>query len=108
MIFGQAVTLALTRSTSITMLTRTTDRKARVSLPRSFANATILIEEISATELRIRKAQVIPEDDIRFREEVSMPLSDRDRDIFLALLENPPPPNEALKKRVAKHKRRHG
>jgi len=51
---------------------------------------------------------MIPEDDIRFREEVSMPLSDRDRDIFLALLENPPPPKAALKKLVAKHKRRHG
>jgi Protein of unknown function (DUF1778) len=89
-------------------LTRTTDRKARVSLPRSFANATILIEEVSDTELRIRKAQVIPEDDIRFREEVSMPLSDRDRDVFLTLLENPPPPNKALRKLVAKHKRRHG
>jgi uncharacterized protein (DUF1778 family) len=89
-------------------ITRTTDRKARVSLPRAFANATILIEEISDTELRIRKAQVIPEDDIRFREEVSMPLSDRDRDIFLALLEKPPAPNKALKKLVAKHKRRHG
>jgi hypothetical protein len=89
-------------------LTRTTDRKGRVSLPRAFANATILIEEISNTELRIRKAQVIPEDDIRFREEVSMPLSDRDRDIFLSLLEKPLAPNKALKKLVAKHKRRHG
>ena len=90
------------------ILTRNTDPKGRVSLPKAFANATVIIEQVSGTELRIRKAQVIPEDDIRFREEVSMPLSDRDRDIFLALLENPPPPNEALKKRVAKHKRRHG
>ena len=39
-------------------LTRTTDRKARVSLPQSFANATVIIEQISDTELRIRKAQV--------------------------------------------------
>lgn len=89
-------------------LTRTTDRKARVSLPRSFANATVLIEKISDTELRIRKAQVIPEDELRFAEEARTPLSDRDRDRFLALLENPPPPNEALKKLLRKPKRRHG
>jgi hypothetical protein len=85
-------------------LTRTTDRKARVSLPQAFANATVLIEQISDTELRIRKAQVIPEDEIPFAEESSPPLSDRDRDLFLALLDNPPPANEALKKAARKHK----
>jgi len=40
----------------MTMLTRTTDAKARVSLPKGFANATVIIEQTSATELRIRKA----------------------------------------------------
>jgi hypothetical protein len=87
-------------------LTRTTDRKARVRLPRSFANATVLIERISDTELRIRKAQVIPEDEIRFPEESARPLSDRDRDLFLALLENPPPANEALTKAIREYKDR--
>lgn len=33
-------------------------------------------------------------------------LSDRDRDIFLAMLENPPEPNEALKKAVKEYKKR--
>ena len=33
-------------------------------------------------------------------------LSDRDRDIFLAMLENPPEPNEALKKAVEEYKKR--
>jgi hypothetical protein len=88
-------------------LTRTTDRKARVSLPASFANATVIIEQISDTELRIRKAQVIPEDEIRFAEESRVPLSDRDRDRFLSLLDNPPLANEVLKKVAAKRKR-HG
>jgi hypothetical protein len=87
-------------------LTRTTDRKARVSLPQSFANSTVLIEQISDTELRIRKAQVIPEDELRFTEESSRPLSDRDRDLFLALLENPPPANEALKEAIREYKDR--
>jgi hypothetical protein len=92
----------------MTTLTRTTDQKARVSLPKSFANATILIEVVSDTELRIRKAHVIPEDEIRFTEESATPLSDRDRDLFLSLLDNPPPANEALKKAAARHKKNHG
>ncbi len=33
-------------------------------------------------------------------------LSDRDREIFLAMLENPPEPNEALKKAVKEYKKR--
>src|SRR5439155_1008885 len=85
---------------------RTTDAKARVSLPKSFANATVIVEEISDTEVRIRKAKVIPEDEVVFTEESRKPLSDRDRDLFLHMLENPPEPNEALKKAIAKHKAR--
>lgn len=50
--------------------TRNTDGKARVSLPKAFANATVIIEQLSETELRIRKAKVIPEDEIRFYEEL--------------------------------------
>jgi len=87
-------------------LTRATDRKAGVCLPQSFANAIVIIEQVSDTELRIRKAEVIPEDELPFREEVTTPLSDQDRDLFLALLDNPPPANEALKKAVAQQTRR--
>ena len=60
-----------------------------------------------ATELRIRKAQVIPEDEICFVEESARTLSDRDRDRFLALLDKPPAANAALKKIAKNHKRRH-
>ena len=87
-------------------LTRTTDQKGRVSLPKAFANTTVIIEQISETELRIRKAQVIPEDELRFAEERRTPLSDRDRDLFLDLLENPPPAKEALRKAAAEVKKR--
>jgi hypothetical protein len=89
-------------------LTRTTDRKARVSLPRAFANATVIIEQVSDTELRIRKAQVIPEDALPFREEATSPLSDQDRDLFLSLLSSPPTANAALKKAAVKERRRRG
>jgi hypothetical protein len=88
--------------------TRTTDAKGRVSLPKGFANATVIIEQVSDTEVRIRKARVIPEDEIRFEEEMRSPLSDRDRDTFLAMLENPPEPNKALRGILAKRSRRRG
>lgn len=88
--------------------TRTTDQKARVSLPKSFANSTVIIEQLSETEVRIRKAKIIPEDEIRFPEESVTPLSDQDRDLFLALLDNPPPANKAFRRAAAKYKKRHG
>ena len=88
------------------LIDRTTDAKARVSLPKSFANSKVVIEEISETEIRIRKARVIPEDDLPF-EEGLRPLSDRDRDAFLALLDNPPKPTAAFRQAAAKYKRRH-
>lgn len=91
----------------MTLLTQTTDRKARVSLPQSFAESTVIIEQISETELRIRKTQNA-EDEARFAEESTAPLSDRDRDLFLSLLDSPPPANAALRKIVARHKRDHG
>src|SRR5262249_15815499 len=40
--------------------TRRTDAKGRVCLPKNFANATMIIEQISETELRLRKALVVP------------------------------------------------
>jgi hypothetical protein len=87
---------------------RTTDKKGRVSLPNAFANATVLIEQVSATELRIRKAQVVPEDEYRFPEQTATPLSDRDRDLFLDMLDNPPPANRAFRRAAARYKKRHG
>jgi hypothetical protein len=90
------------------METRSTDSKGRISLPKAFANATVIIDQISDTEVRIRKAVVIPEDEVRFYEETASPLSDRDRDRFLDLLDNPPAANAALKRAARKHAKRHG
>ncbi len=83
------------------METRSTDAKGRVCLPKAFANATVIIDQVSDTEVRIRKAVVIPQDQIRFTEETPIVLSDRDRDTFLDLLDNPPHPNPALRKLMA-------
>jgi hypothetical protein len=90
------------------METRSTDAKGRVSLPKAFANTTVIIEQVSDTEIRIRKAVVIPEDEVRFYEETATPLSDRDRDRFLDLLDNPPAANAALKKAVRKRVKSRG
>lgn len=78
------------------METRSTDAKGRICLPKAFANATVIIERVSETEVRIRKAVVIPEDEVRFSEETASPLSDRDR--FLELLDGPPAANPALRR----------
>ena len=83
-------------------LTRRTDQNGRVSLPKAFANTTVIIEQISDTELRIRKAEA---DELLFSEEMRAPLSHRDRDRFLDLLDNPPPANEALRKAAAEAKK---
>ena len=78
--------------------TRTADARGRVLLSNKVANETLLVEQASDNEYRIRVAKVIPVDEIPFLEESLTPLSDRDRDIFLALLDSPPGPNEALRK----------
>lgn len=88
--------------------TRTTDAKARLVLPKTFANATVIIEQVSDTELRVRRAKVIAEDELAFAEESAPPLSDRDRDRFLCLIENPPAPTPALKEAASRHKVRRG
>lgn len=85
---------------------RTTDAKARVTLPRSFAETTVIVERISEGEVRIRKAVVLPQDDLRFQEEAAGPLSDRDRDLFLSLLDRPPEPSEALRRAARRNPRR--
>jgi hypothetical protein len=84
------------------METRSTDSKGQICLPKNFANATVIIDQLSETEIRIRKAVVIPEDEVRFYEETTAPLSNADRDRFLQLLDNPHDPSPALKRAAAR------
>ncbi len=88
--------------------TRTTDAKGRLVLPKGFANATVIVEQVSESEIRVRRAKVVAEDELPFTEESSAPLSDRDRDRFLDLLTSPPAPTAALSKAAARHKARRG
>lgn len=43
------------------MVTKVTDSKGRITLGERFANRTVIIEEIDATEVRVTLARVIPE-----------------------------------------------
>lgn len=89
--------------------TRTTDNKARLVLPKSFANATVIVEQVSETELRVRRAaKETADDEFPFAEESPSPLSDRDRDRFLELLANPPAPASALEQAAVRPQSRRG
>ncbi len=47
-------------ATEVVMTTKTADEKGRIALGKSYANQTVLIEEISPMELRIIRARVVP------------------------------------------------
>jgi hypothetical protein len=88
--------------------TRSTDAKGRVSLPKAFANSTVIIEQVSENELRIRKARVIPEDELPFVEAAPIVVSDEERVRFLNALERPPKPTAALRRLMAGKARKRG
>ena len=87
---------------------RTVDSKARLVLPKGFANSTVMFESISETEIVIRKAVVIAEASLPTIEDTLQPLSDRDRDFFLNLIDNPPAPNAAFLAAAKRYKSRYG
>jgi hypothetical protein len=87
---------------------RIADAKGRVILP-GFANATVIVEACSPNEYRIRKAQVIPADDVVLTEEyMPVPLSKRDARSLLKSLEKPPRPNAAARRAAKRFKENHG
>lgn len=81
---------------------RESDSKGRFTLPKKFANSTFLLEVVSDVEIRLRKAKVVPlesgEAPVAFKEEEPVNLSASDAEKFFAVLDDPPAPNEALKK----------
>jgi hypothetical protein len=76
----------------MSQLIRIADSKGRIILP-GFANATVIVEAVSENEYRLRRAKVIPEDELQFSEErMPVPLSERDAQRFVQALESPPNP----------------
>lgn len=102
----------MTTATEIEPDALTVDASGRVmlTLPAEFAGARLTVERIGSAELRLRIVGAVAEetspaeaDDDRLK-----PLSDRDRDFLLDLMENPPEPSPALIKAMQMHKARHG
>jgi uncharacterized protein (DUF1778 family) len=92
----------------MSQVVRVADSKGRVSLP-GFAHATVIIDTVSANEYRIRKAQVIAEDELRFSEtDMPVSLSESDARQFVENLRRPPKPNAAARKAAKRFKARHG
>lgn len=61
-----------------------------------------VVSGLTITDFAIH-ALVSSADEILERHHVTT-LSDRDRDLFLQMLDNPPPPNDALKKAAKRYK----
>jgi predicted DNA-binding antitoxin AbrB/MazE fold protein len=59
-------------------------------------------------EVRAVKTRASGEAAWEFPEETSVVLSDRDRDQFLQLIENPPPPSATLRKAVSEYRKQYG
>ena len=94
--------LQVTEGTYAGAGTRSTGTKGWVGLRKTFAKATVITKHLNENELRIRKARVIAESEIRFADEASVVLSDRKRDRFLRALDHPPKPIAALRRRMAR------
>lgn len=90
----------------MSVMTRQTDHRARVSLPKEFASTKVVIERVGDGELRIRFAEINEETPVKFIEELPRTLSPRDTKRFFELLDNPPPPNAYLKKAIKEYKQR--
>ena len=87
---------------------RSADSKGRVTLP-GFANATVIVDMVSDTEYRIRKARVIPESDLRFpEEEMPLKLTERETQQILDLLDNPPKPTAAARRAAKRFRKNYG
>lgn len=82
---------------------RVTDSKARLTLPRAFANATLLLEVRGDNEILIRKAKVVPVGD-QGSEPETLTLNATDWAAFIAAIENPPKANPKLKKLLRDYK----
>jgi uncharacterized protein (DUF1778 family) len=73
-----------------------TDQDARVCLPSSFANCTLLLELLNESEIVLRKMNAITLDKPH-AEPIQIKLSDAGWQKFIEVLDAQPAPNEALK-----------
>lgn len=91
-----AIAVVIVMTSNLPPEIRVTDNKARLTLPRSFANSTLLLEVRGDNEIVIRRAKVVPLGDAQDEPE-RITLSARDWDAFVAAMDDPPEPNAALR-----------
>jgi hypothetical protein len=86
---------------------RVTDSKARLTLPKAFANSTLLVEVVSDVEIVIRKAAVVPLNPGGELPPDSSPapLSVADWQVFLSALDNPPQLPKEMKDAITRQKK---
>ncbi len=89
----------------MTTVTCNADAEGRICLPKCFANATVVVQQVSESEVRVRKAETVPEEEYEFEEERMRPLSPRDQEFIANLILNPPKANDALRKAIEKFKK---
>lgn len=85
-------------------VTQTADSQARVTLPAAFADAKVIVEMLSPSEIRIRKVGAPSDELSSLPENRTTVLSDRDRDRFLEILASPPEANAALRDAMSKRR----
>src|SRR3954464_5809553 len=86
---------------------RVTDSKARLTLPKAFANSTLLLEGEDDVEIVIRKAQVVPlAPGGELQPDSSpAPLSSTDWELFMSVLDNPPSLPAEFKEEIARQRK---
>ena len=94
--------------TPATLEVRTVDARGSVLLPAEFAGATVTVERVSDTEVRIRKAGEVAGDESPVTDDRLLPLSDRDRDLVLDMMDNPPEPSPAFLAAAERYRKRYG
>lgn len=87
---------------------QTADAQARITLPATFAEAAVVVEVLSASEVRIRKVDEASQELCGLPESSVTRLSDRDRDRFLELVESRPAANASLRKAMIERQQRDG
>jgi len=82
--------------------THTTDSQARLALPSSFVNTRVEVEQISETEVRVRRLSAHEPAGFPFPAESAAALSELDRELFLQLLSNSSALDRALQEAAAR------
>jgi hypothetical protein len=93
-------------TTEVGPMFQTVDAAGRLRMPAGYENATVAVRVLSTGEVFIRRAA--DEAGETPGEPALPPLSDRDRDLLLGWIENPPEPNEALRAAAARFRQHYG